>query len=446
MPSMRFISHRAYRRLLSCTLVVGLLSFSLGAFIYFFDLNDYRGLISKQISRAAGYQISFAAVDSRLLSDSRITFSGLSLVRDNRELVYIDTVEININKLSLWNRQLELGLLRFSGIKVEGDTAVFAKPDSESKDEHQTEAEVQPQLIPWELFAIEKLSVEDLNVDITQAGQRLVVDSGALSTKNLLIIENRRLAPGFFEGNLKLTLKALSLQSSKAEKLSVSDLELDAFFALQSMQAGLDIKADELDISMNGQQAAAAYNTQLALAFNRDKLSIKELSTEVFSGKLQLQADILLSINILTKPALAVKTLNVHNLAVTDMDLTIPALPEQPIKTVSSTQNSRPLPLENLLLKQMLLKNINISSNNPQIPLVVKNFSGSVSDFTLLHNYQVKMLPEEESNAGSFSVQFAYLQWMTAVIEQFEISGRLSKNDQAVLLIKQLLKAEVVNK
>ncbi|WP_028862281.1 hypothetical protein [Psychromonas aquimarina] len=447
MPSLILSRCRAYRRLLSCVLIASVLSFSLGAFIYFFDLNDYRGLISRQINRATGYQVSFAALDSRLLSESRISFSGLSLAADNRELVYIDNVEININKLSLWNRELELGLVELTGVNIRGDVSAFTKLGAENTSSRQSASNIQaPQQIPWKQFKIQKLSVKDLNVDITQAEQLLVVDGAALSSKELVLIENQQLAAAFFKGNLKLAFKELSAQHSNSEKLRLSGFNLDFFFTLQTMQAGLDIKADKLDISLNGQQAAAAHNTQLVMELNKDKLSIKSLSTELFSGELQLQADILLSMRLSAKPALAVKTLTVHDLAVTDMDLIIPPLAERPIETVSNTENNKqPLPIENLFVKQMLLTNINISSNNQQFPLVVKNFNSRVSNFTLLHNHQVKTLPEEARRAGSFSVQFAYLQWASAVIEQFEVSGRLSKNDQAVLLIKQLLKTDAVS-
>ena len=176
-------------------------------------------------------------------------------------------------------------------------------------------------------------------------------------------------------------------------------------------------------------------NTELVAELNNNKARITKLISKIFSGELQLRADALFSIKPLS-PFLSVQQLRVQLLAIKDMNLVIPAMLND---SGAVKKYKPPFPIKNLFLKELIVENVNIRSDNSEIPLEIKNLNGSVVDFILLQNKQLAGLAEENKEAGSFALQFDYLQWMESNLEQFEISGKLSKNDQGVMLIKQLL-------
>lgn len=422
--------------------ILALLGFSLLLFIRFFDINAHRDFISKQIEQLSGYQVDFESVDSHLFSDSTVSFSGLSLIIDNRQVLYVDKVKLSVTELNLWRRQLELGSVQFTGMRVSGDLAALVKTidvkaAEKNKSVQQTGQEMQiQQKLAWQRFTISRLSVNDLNIDITHAGQRVVVDGANFRTENLQIIADRQLVKRPFSGNLKLLVRALTAQQTASETLSVKNLQLTASFNLKNLQANLDLKVALLNLALAGQEEVVLQNTELVASLNNNKASITKLSSRMFSGELQLRADALFSIKPLSAPFLSVQQLTVQFLAIKDMNLVIPAILND---AGAVKKNKPPFPINNLFLKELIVENVNIRSDHPEIPLLIKNLNSNVSDFTLLQNKQLAGLAEQDKEAGSFALQFEYLQWMESNIEQFEISGKLSKNDHGVLLIKQLL-------
>lgn len=420
------------------TFILALLAVSLLLFMRFFDINAHRDFISKQIAQLSGYQVNFESVDSHLFSDSTVSLSGLSLTIANRQVLYVDKVKLSLTRLDLWHRELVLGPVQLTGMRITGSLADLVETtDAETAEKSKSVQQTTQsrQTLPWQKLTIGRLSVNDLNIDITHAGQRMVADGVDFRSDNLQIIADRQLVTRPFSGNLKLLVKELKAQQTAGETLRVKNLQLSGSFNVKNLQANLSLKADSLNFALAGQELAVQ-NTELVAELNNNKARITKLISKMFSGELQLRADALFSIKPLSAPFLSVQQLRVQLLAIKDMNLVIPAMLNDSV----AVKSYKPLfPINNLFLKELIVENVNIRSDNAEIPLEIKNLNGSVVDFILLQNKLLAGLAEENKEAGSFALQFDYLQWMESNLEQFEISGKLSKNDQGVMLIKQLL-------
>lgn len=420
------------------TFILALLAVSLLLFMRFFDINAHRDFISKQIAQLSGYQVNFESVDSHLLSDSTVSLSGLSLTIANRQVLYVDKVKLSLTRLDLWHRELVLGPVQLTGMRITGSLADLVETtdaDTAGKSKSVQQTTQSQQTLPWQKLTIGRLSVNDLNIDITHAGQRMVADGVDFRSDNLQIIADRQLVTRPFSGNLKLLVKELKAQQTAGETLRVKNLQLSGSFNVKNLQANLSLKADSLNFALAGQEVAVQ-NTELVAELNNNKARITKLISKMFSGELQLRADALFSIKPLSAPFLSVQQLRVQLLAIKDMNLVIPAMLND---SGAVKKYKPPFPIKNLFLKELIVENVNIRSDNAEIPLEIKNLNGSVVDFILLQNKLLAGLAEENKEAGSFALQFDYLQWMESNLEQFEISGKLSKNDQGVMLIKQLL-------
>lgn len=416
--------------------ILGLLSFSLFLFIYFFDINAHRIFISKQIEQISGYQVNFESVDSHLFSDASVSLSGLSLTINNRQVLYVDKLKVSITNFDLWQRQLELGTVQLTGVRFSGDIAALVETADKNKSGQQTVDEVKiQQKLALQRFTIRQLSVNDLKIDITHAGQKVVLDGADFRSENLQIIADHQLVKRPFSGNLTLLARELSVQRTVSETLRVKNLQLTAAFNVKNLQANLDLRAGSLNLAL-GQKEVVLQKTELVASLHNNKVRITKLSSKMFSGELQLQADALFSIKPLSSPFFLIQQLTVQQLAIKDMNLVIPAVL---YNSGAVTENKPLFPINNLFLKKVIVENVNIRSDNSKIPLTVKNLNSTVIDFVLLQNKQLKALPEKNKEAGSFVLQVEYLRWMESSIEQFKISGKLSKNAPSVLLIKQLL-------
>jgi len=421
--------------------ILALFSVSLLLFIRFFDINAHRDFISQQIEQLSGYQVTFESVDSHLLSDSTLSLFGLSLLIANRQVLYVDQVKVRLTELNLWDRKLALGPVQLTGVRITGDLADFTaveyvKTAEKSKRVQQTGPEMQTaQELAWQLLTISRLSVSDLQIEFTHEEQRLLADGVDFSTDNLQIIADRQLVKTPFSGNVKLLVREVSAQRTANETLKAKNLQLTGDFNLKNLQAKLSLKADLLNLVLAGQKVVLQ-DTELVAELNNNKARITKLSSKMFSGEIQLRADALLSIKPLSASFLSVQQLTVQLLEIKNMNLIIPTM----LNDSGTVRNNKPsLPINDLVLKELIVENVNIRSDNSKIPLKVKNLNGSILDFTLLQSNQLGGLAAEDQKAGSFALQFDSLQWMESNIEQFEISGELSKNDHSVLLIKQLL-------
>ncbi|HEY7865074.1 MAG TPA: hypothetical protein VIC51_03620, partial [Psychromonas sp.] len=412
------------------TFILALLAVSLLLFMRFFDINAHRDFISKQIAQLSGYQVNFESVDSHLFSDSTVSLSGLSLTIANRQVLYVDKVKLSLTRLDLWHRELVLGPVQLTGMRITGSLADLVETtDAETAEKSKSVQQTTQsrQTLPWQKLTIGRLSVNDLNIDITHAGQRMVADGVDFRSDNLQIIADRQLVTRPFSGNLKLLVKELWAQQTAGETLRVKNLQLSGSFNVKNLQANLSLKADSLNFALAGQEVAVQ-NTELVAELNNNKARITKLISKMFSGELQLRADALFSIKPLS-PFLSVQQLRVQLLAIKDMNLVIPAMLND---SGAVKKYKPPFPIKNLFLKELIVENVNIRSDNAEIPLEIKNLNGSVVDFILLQNKLLAGLAEENKEAGSFALQFDYLQWMESNLEQFEISGKLSKNDQGV--------------
>jgi len=92
------------------------------------------------------------------------------------------------------------------------------------------------------------------------------------------------------------------------------------------------------------------------------------------------------------------------------------------------------------------VENVDIRSEEKQIPLTVQGLNGRVSDLYLLKNNQLPGLSEDANQTGVFVLQADYLQWADSVTEGGQIAASLTENIQALALLLLENKAAIIEK
>ena len=72
------------------------------------------------------------------------------------------------------------------------------------------------------------------------------------------------------------------------------------------------------------------------------------------------------------------------------------------------------------------------------LPLTIKNLDSSMTNVYVWHESQWFTLAQKNQQAGSFTLQFDYLQWQETIIKGMDVTGQLNEDDQSLLLLKQL--------
>lgn len=408
----------------ACLCTLFLLSLTL--FLCTFNLNNYSGWIVEQIERSTGYRISFTAIDYKGGANLQFLIADLSVGRGQETLLEIEKINIEIARLDMWNRQLEIGLVALAGIHLHLKPTLLQEPRGEEKTASQR------QDLPWNRIQINRLRISDLNADISDGQQSLLLEQANISSDNLLVIDKRRVVTALSIGNLDLDLAALTIQLADLTTLKLDKLSLSGDFDLPGLQAALAISVKQFAFRAPSLGEIIADNSLLDLQLEQHRVSLRRLSMNIFSGELDLQADALLSFDPFSQPAFSVNRLQVLSLLVKDMRLTIPAF--MPVsEDKAQGKGKQTLPIKTLLLQQVNLQNMDIRSEEEQLPLTVKALNATLSDFYLVQNNQFVTAAEKNSQAGEVRLQADYLQWAEKVIEEFEIVVTLPE-DKALLL------------
>ncbi|MFT6985243.1 MAG: hypothetical protein ACJAT7_001051 [Psychromonas sp.] len=392
-----------------------------------FNLNDYSLWVAQQIEKSTGYQISFVAIEHNGWQDLRFSISGLSVQRGPEMQLEIDKINIEIARVDLWNRQLDFELVSLAGIDLHLSQSLSEDRAIDQKSREKTK--YQTQNLPWDKLHIKKLRVSDLNLDLSNAQQSLLLQQATLSSDNLLVINNKKIVSRSFQGNVRFDFATLAIQLDDLKALTFDKLSLSGDLDLPNLQGMLALSIKEFIVSLPNQADIIVDNSLLDLQLDKNRLSLTRLFINIFSGELSLQADALLSLDLFPAPALSVERLQILSLLLKDMHLTIPDFMQ---KSEGALLGKGKLPIETLFLQQVNLQNVNIRSEEKQIPLTVKGLNSRVSDLYLLKNNQLASLSEAGNQVGVFVLQADYLQWADSIIEAFHVAGSLTESEQVI--------------
>jgi len=181
--------------------------------------------------------------------------------------------------------------------------------------------------------------------------------------------------------------------------------------------------------------------SQLELTMDKNQVFVDRLLTHAFNGELRLQAQALVAINLLASPALVVKSVTIASLLIKDMNLLIPPL-EGVVGTGEIVQQAEVpvLPIDTLFIKEARSENINVISENAQIPLRVDNLNATVQDFYLVKNSQLMDLHSGINQDALFVLKFALLRWFDSEMTGFSASGSFNPEDPSLQFIEQHFK------
>ena len=408
------------------SLLLSLVVTLLGGFVYFFDINDHAQWITKQIEKSTGYQVNFELIENSW-ENMGFSVTGVSVAIDKIELLHIDKVNIIISELDLWDQNLEVELVELLGVDLSVDLTTVKKSVKTPK--NVIDSDNKSDQLFWSKLHLNKLHIVDLNADISDKEQRLRVQKASLSSDDVMIIDHNKLVNALLlKGNLQLEINKLNLQLATAETLTVHDLILRSDFDMTRLQVQLHTKIKQLALKLPEQVEVIVDNSVLQAQLDKNRVSLTRLSADLFSGELTLQADAVLAIDLFPIPAYSVEELTILSLSLKDMDIKIPAFMQlSENKELDKSDEKQKLPIKTLLLKQIDLQNIAISSKEKQLPLNVTGLNFHLQDFYLLQNSQWVNLFDETEQMGLFELQFDSLQWEDIVSKQLKVSGSFSE-------------------
>lgn len=401
--------------------------------VYFFNVNDDSDWITKQVKRATGYDIRFETFENRWFAESQISIMGLALYQQQQRVWLIDKLELKINKLDLWKRQLEVQSLSLQGVKVDIQT-----PFTPLTGHIDSRGEAQKQIydlqnIGWESLDIVKFEIIDLNALVKKEGKKLLLKEANIELNDLSVIKQNKLQ--ILPTKLGLIAKLKTLQfSDEKQKIAVSNLKLSSHANLAMQEGKLNLSADEINIERETQNALLLQSLDLQLHLAQNKLSIPHFFVNVFSGSLALQADAYLSVSLLPAPVIRLGKVDLHSLLAKNMKINVPKLSFEPTKT----SKNKALPIEVLFIESVDLQNIDIRSELENLPLTLTSLDARLTDFYLIKEGQLVDPIQTKQQSGNFSLAFSYLRWKDSIMEQLSIEGSLTEDDQGVRLLKQL--------
>lgn len=414
-------------------LLLGLCSVSVVGFVYFLDINDHSDWITKQIKQTTGYDLRFEHFKNSWFLDKSFALTGVALYQKGQRVVYIKQLDLQVDKLDLWQRELDIQFITLQGIDIDFTAeAIPLALNSPSQSPKEKQYQV-VQNMAWDRLHIGTFQLIDLNVALQKQDKKLQLKEASITLNDLLVIERKQLKIVPLNLDLATTFNTLTL-SDDQQKMALHNLQL-------SVQADLLQRQARLNVSMESMALQADHSFQslkLSMQLDQDILRIENFSIDTFTGHLAMQADILLALTIFPKLDIKVKQVTLQSLLARDMQLTIPAF-KMAVNDKNKAHKNTLLPIETLLLKDLQLSNINVRSENEAFPLLITALDLQLSNVTPIRNFQWLDLPNHREQAGSFSVAFERLNWQQAEIEQFSVMGSLSEHDQGLNLLHKLL-------
>lgn len=412
------------------TLVVAaimLLSLASGA--YFFDVNDHREWISERIKQSTGYDIRFQQFESHWLSDSRLSLRDVQLYEQQQQIARINSIDINIAELDLWQRSLSIESINVKGVALTLNSALL-RQTSVSED-NETSAS---QTMAWKKLHINHIQIADIDADIsTPVGQLEIVDMD-IETDNISVIDDKKLQILAQDFIINSHLNKLNFNDEKSS-VQLNNIDLFVQGGLASEQVSLALQGQNINLGVY-QQAVELNEVNLNVQLDKQGFSVQDLALKAFSGDLRLQAGA--DWQIQTHPEFLIKLdlLTLHSLLVKDMKLPLNSLPHQQAQGTSKGDSSE-LPIEKLLAQQVTLKNIAINASE-SIPLQVSGLDLHLQDILLIEQQRWLDLTKAQSQ-GQFSLIFDHLGWDDTTLQHFSAQGSLNNDHSALHLLQQQL-------
>ncbi|PKF60878.1 hypothetical protein CW745_13470 [Psychromonas sp. psych-6C06] len=437
-----------FKRFLLASCLLFLLFFLLvGSSVYFFSVNDFSQWITDQVKQSTGYDVRFENFENRWLEDNRLSFSGVSLYQQDKRVVLINKLDIDIKKLDLWQRQLEISMVHLKGVEVDIKQPLTKNKVvvNSAKNNSSPVVAVGAQSLSWEKLHIDTLKITEFNADVVHQQQHLLLKQAEVEFRDVHIIQQHQLQTIPSSIDVSLQIKSLLFESPE-QQVQLDDWQLSLQSNLFQQQGRLTGEIGSVTFNLPSEKSRTSsmnfHNMYFELLLKQQYLRLKEFTLEAFSGHMSMRSEAELAITLFPKPLFKLKQVTVESLQLKDMQLVIPDISGANNRTEVSVDNTEAdisLPLENLLLEQLLLTNVNIRSENSELPLRVDRIQLQLNHVPLIRNSDWLRVATLSEQAGSFSLAFALLHWQQSVIEDFSVAGSLTEEDQGLLLLKQLL-------
>jgi len=409
-------------------------SLLIGSSVYFFDVNDYSNWISEKIESSTGYDLRFERLDNNWIMDNSVSLMGVSLYQQQQHVASIQQIEINIDKLDLWLRQLDINSITLKGVEIEVDMASLMTKGTTGQKSVVTSKDKE---LDWNRLFVKKINIIDLDTLLENKQQRIQIQAMNFDLNDLFIINNNKLQVFPPSINLATQIQSLQLQDNQQE-IRFTELKLLLKGELLQRQAQLNVETGSVEIAAEQQPGITLENVKIDLQLAQDNLRLNNLTVDAFSGDLALQGNASLGLTLLPKPDIKVKEVIIEALVIKNMQLIIPQWQASVAHNETSLEQQL-LPLESLLLKKLQLQNIDIESTNVALPLMLKNLQLNIVELSLIKNNQWLKLIEKSKQAATFHIYSDYFSWEDTIFEQFSVSGSLTKDDQSLLFLQQQL-------
>ena len=405
-----------------------------GSSVYFLNVNDYSQWITKQIKQSTGYDIRFEHFENNWLAEKQLSISGLALYQQEQRVVFIDRLELQVEELDLWQRQLLIRHIYLDGVEVDLQQPFITQESKVEVSSGATNTRFDLQNIRWESLHLGALRITALNASIQNEDKKIDLSDANFELNDLSIIDKQQLQIIPKNVDFGTTFKLLQF-SDNQRSITLDNFKLSFKAFLSQRQAKLALAAEHIEV--RAPYLVQLQSLDLALDLAEDKLSLQRFIVEAFSGSLSMQAEAKVVVSALPFISIKLQQGVLHSLVAKNMLLHIPTLVEQSGE-VRHEAGGGPLAIDELLIKRIELDNISVQSEAKQLPLVLRSANAQLSNLYIVQNYQLLDVSKLNEQSANFSLMVDYLRWKTASIEKLSIVGSLKEDDPAWLLLQEI--------
>ena len=147
--------------------LLSILVIVLSSSYYFFSVNDYSEWISQQVKSATGYDLRFQRFENNWFEDNRLSFIGVSLYQQQQPIAVIKRLDIDVDSLDLWQRELVINSIKLDGVDIKlktpltlSESDVQTSPQQNSQTQQATSKTTN---LDWEKLYISTIEITHLN-------------------------------------------------------------------------------------------------------------------------------------------------------------------------------------------------------------------------------------------------------------------------------------------
>jgi len=400
--------------------------------VYFFDVNDHSDWVTKQLKQVTGYDVHFERVENNLWADKSLSITGLSLYQQQQRVLSVNQLDIQIESVDFWHRQLQIKSIKLNDVDV-----VFQHPISKDKQNVVTASDIKNKPLgvtelAWNKLGITQLEITHLNALVTVGSNSLLVKKGNVRLNDLLVIEQAKINQLPANLDFSAELETLQLKQQK-QKVVFNHFNLSTTANLLSYQGDSKLSADKVTLQVKGQVDLPLQSLDLQLRLEQNKLSLQHFFVDAFSGSLALQAEAYFAFNLLPAPAIKLEKVDLLSIVAKNMQFTIP---EFNIDSQKGTSVGK-IPVGSVSITSANLDNISIYSEAKQLPLTLTSADVLIRDWQIIKEGKF-VYPTAESK-GEFLFAFKYLRWQDSIVEKFSMGSSQSNDLQSISLLRQLL-------